>query len=221
MEMRPPCRGGDDVAAAPFEALAVDRRRARALDHRVNIVVGRAIGRGLHARLEPHHVERNGVERRCAELDLRAERPCRFGWRRVEPLHRIRHREHEGRLLRRRRLVERFVRLVLVERLEKHRLEQLHQRRVEEIKPIGAGAAVVAVAVRRPVRRQQYVARLHRDVDAVDLGVGAGLGVENEPQRIRRVAVRARPFARHDHLVGGDDGAHGAVGIALGRDWRG
>ncbi len=63
-------------------------------------------------------------------------------------------------------------------RLEEHRLEQLHQRHVQKVEPVGAGAAVVAVAVARPVRRQQHVARLHGDLDAVDFGVGARLGIE-------------------------------------------
>src|SRR5215211_5903100 len=30
------------------------------------------------------------------------------------------------------------------------------------------------------------------------------------------MAVHARPLARHDHLVGGHDGAHGAIGVAFG-----
>ena len=32
-----------------------------------------------------------------------------------------------------------------------------------------------------------------------------------------RVAVHPRPLAGHDHLIGGDQRAHGAVGVALGR----
>ncbi len=96
-------------------------------------------------------------------------------------------------------------------RLEEHRVEQLHQRHVKHVEPVGAGAALVAVAMPAPVRRQHHVARHHGEPLAVHHRVGAGLGVDHEPQRVRRVAVRARLLARHDHLVGGDDGARGGV----------
>src|SRR5262245_63220331 len=173
-----------------------------------------------HARLQAHHLQRDGVERRAAEFDRCAERRFRRGRRGREPPPGLSQREHEGRVrggggrLRLERCVARVVVLVW---LEEHGLQKLHQRGVEEVETVSARLAVVAVAVSRPVGREQHVARLHGDVDAVHHRIGAGLGVEDQAQRIGRVAVRARPFARHDHLVGGYDGAHGAVGVGFGR----
>src|ERR1700685_1262911 len=55
----------------------------------------------------------------------------------AEAFERFAQRKHERRILGRRRLLEGFVGRVLLGRLEEHRLEQLHQRHVEEIEPIG------------------------------------------------------------------------------------
>src|SRR5581483_8670397 len=49
--VRPPCRRGDDVAAAPLEAFAVDRGRAAAFDDGVDVVRGCLQRRGLGARI--------------------------------------------------------------------------------------------------------------------------------------------------------------------------
>ncbi len=100
---------------------------------------------------------------------------------------------------------------------EEHRVEEMHQRHVEEVEPNGAIRAVIAVAVPAPVGREHDIVGRHRQPRAIDGGIGAGLGVDDEAQRVGRVAVRARPLARHDHLVGGDERARGGVGIAFER----
>ena len=216
--MRPPCRRGDNVAAAPLEAFAVNRGGARAFDDGVDVVRGRLQRRRFSVRVKPHHVQADCRHRRIAELHTGAEWAGGVGLAASSRLSVSLSGNTKGKSLVGAAPGERAcVSAFFLGRFEEHRLKQLHQRHVEKIEPIGTGTAVVAVAVARPVRCQQHVAWLHRDLDTVDLGIGAGLGIQNEPQRIRRMAMRARPFARHDHLIGGDQRAYRAVAVVGGR----
>ncbi len=107
--VRPPSRRGDDVAAAPFETLAVDGRRPRAFDDRIDIICRGAIRRGGDARSEPHHRQSNRVHRRIAELDMGAERAGRIGRGGIEAFERFAQRKNEWRILGRRRIGEGLV----------------------------------------------------------------------------------------------------------------
>ena len=90
--------------------------------------------------------------------------------------------------------------------LEEHRLEQMGERHVEPVEPVGGLVAVMAVAVPAPAGREHHVAGLHRRLLAVDDRVRA-LGVDDDAQRMRRMPVRRRMLAGQDHLIGADQRA--------------
>ena len=97
--------------------------------------------------------------------------------------------------------------------LEEHRLEQVRERHVEAVEPVGLLGAVVAMAVPAPAWSEDDVAGLHRVLVAVDHRVGA-LRVQDHAQRVRRMAMRARLLPGQDRLVRGDQGAQGGVVVA-------
>ena len=90
--------------------------------------------------------------------------------------------------------------------LDIHRLQQMDERHVQPVEPVGLFGAVMAVAVPAAARRQHDVAVQHRVLLAVNDGPGA-VAVQNHPERMRRVAVAGRLLARQDGLVGADQGA--------------
>src|SRR5580698_1199574 len=73
MEMRPPSWSGNDIAAAPFKPLTVDRRCAGSSDRGVDIVCGGLVWRSFGARSESHHEQTDRIHRRIAELHLGAK----------------------------------------------------------------------------------------------------------------------------------------------------
>ena len=84
-------------------------------------------------------------------------------------------------------------------RLEHPGVEEIVHRNVEHIDPNDPLAALVDMLMPRPARRQDHVAALHRTRLAVDHRDRAA-AIEHEAQRAHGVAVRPRPFARHQDL---------------------
>ena len=82
----------------------------------------------------------------------------------------------------------------------------MHERHVEEVDPVPRTIPFIAVAVPAVSGREQDVARLHVDADAVDDRVAVLRHIHDEAQRIRRMAMGAGRLAGQDHLVGGDEG---------------
>ena len=83
-------------------------------------------------------------------------------------------------------------------------VEEAHHRDVQAVEPDDRIAAVVAVVVVRPRRRDDEVAEAHRRPLAVDGRVRA-FAVEDEAKRRLRVPVRGRHFAGQDELQAGVD----------------
>jgi putative membrane protein len=81
-------------------------------------------------------------------------------------------------------------------------VEESDQRDVEAVEPDHRLAAVVAVVVEGPRRRDDEVAEAHRRALAVDGRVGA-FAVEHQAQRRLRVPVRRRHLAGQDQLQPG------------------
>ena len=199
-----PHRRGEGVAPRPVDGRAVDGGRPAALHDAEDGVGRRPPGPGAGARLEavdgePHrrHVGR-------VQSDPRALDPFRVGGRGVEPAPDRVAGEAQRRVLGDRLDALETVGVVL----DEHRFEQMDQRHVEPVEPVGRPVAVMAVAVPLPARGQHDVPGVHRRLDAVDRRIGA-FGVDDDPERVRGVAVRARGLARQDHLVGRDQRAGG------------
>ena len=74
----------------------------------------------------------------------------------------------------------------------------------------------MAVTMPAPARRQHDIAGFHQGLFAID-GRKRALGVEDDPEGVRRVAVRARFLAGQDHLVGADQRAGGGDIVARDR----
>jgi predicted nucleic acid-binding Zn ribbon protein len=80
-------------------------------------------------------------------------------------------------------------------RFEEHRFERVDERHVEIVDPVRRNVSRVAVAMPAPRRRQHDVARQHRDALAVDRGIRTRVAFDDQPQGVRRVAMRTRVFA--------------------------
>ncbi len=209
---RPPRRHRDHVAARPRKGLAVDGGLAGSLRGAQDLVRrGPEWPRRL-ARNRAASCRGRSPRARIAERHARPVAPLGIGLRPVEIGLHVLPAEDEGRGPG--RGADRFValRVVFVE----HRLQQMDERRIEAVHPVTHAVGLAAVAVPAPVGREQHVVRLHFEALAVDDGVGA-FALEDEPERVRRMAVGARLLSRQDRLVGGDHGAYRRVGVAFDR----
>ena len=202
MADRVPARRDDGVAALPGEPLIADRGFALAFHDVEDGVGGGAIAPGLLTGLQPLHRQPHRRHGRRFERDARTVEAFVVRPRGVELSRDVGAPEAERRGLH--HALDRRVLLRML--LEEHRLEQMGERHVEPVEPIGRLVAVMAVAVPAPAGRQHHVAALHRRLLAVDHRVRA-LAVDDDAERVRRMPVRRRVLAGQNHLVGADQRA--------------
>ena len=86
--------------------------------------------------------------------------------------------------------------------LRKARIEQIDDRHIESVEPHHRLISRVAMIMKCPRRRNDEIARMHRDLLAVDRRVGP-LALNNETQGRGRVPVAGGYLARQDQLQAG------------------
>src|SRR3546814_11480329 len=71
-------------------------------------------------------------------------------------------------------------------RLDIHPFQEMGQRQIQAVQPIGGLIALMTVPVKHPTRGQNHVASIHRHLDATHDGKGA-LALQDDRSEERRV----------------------------------